>query len=99
MSQQNDRDATNQTLHLIFQQLQRGNLPTAPANLDTKLEQDPYREVPTELPEAAAMGPAPEATPPVGGPSGTDATWPPLEDPTKGTGKGKDESYQRPAPY
>ena len=99
MSQQNDREATNQTLQLILQQLQRGTIPTtAPANLDTKLEQDPYREVPTELPEAAAMGPAPEVSPPAFGPSGSEAAWPLLEDTSKGTGKGKADSC-RPAPY
>ena len=63
-----------------------------------KIEHDPHREVPTELPEAAAMGPAPEVSPPAYGPSGSDATWPLPEDLTKGTGKGKDDSG-RPAPY
>ena len=99
MSQQNDRESTNQTLQLILQQLQRGSIPTtAPANLHAKLEQDPYREDPLAPLGEAAMGPAPAVSPAALAPSGSEAAWPPLEDTPKGTGKGKDDTG-RPGPY
>jgi len=99
MSQQHDRDTTNQTLQLILQQLQHGKAPSpASANLGIKTEQDTYLEAPTDPPAAAATGSDPEASPPAYGPSGSDAAWPSPDDLIKGTGKGKDDTG-RPAPY